>query len=526
MMVTGIVSIVTLGCGGGGSSMPPTTQIREDTSVDLPLPSDHGIPAGEYTVAVGTSAEQGNVVVSCPAGGSACVVSVAPDGTVTYDRTGGVPSVMAVEGGVLPFTLAPGTERQLSSGIFLVCPAGGASCEVESLTQDESGQFSVQLAANSGTPFYWRSSTGIFAGNLGPYDERLIMVVGFPETRRVTCVDSVPCDIGGLRFNEDGRLLLFPDTQHVHVSNDETGFFLRYGESKTVLDRDGREVLFTCPDPKGCGVNDFYISKRYTDDQGEEGVDYAYAFDHRWGEPTVSRVQDQMAGDDTMTGEDDTMLVDDDTMPVDDDTMPVADDTMPVDDDTMPVADDTMPVDDDMGLVHFQVTHWELADELFWLGDEHRRSEEVVCPGVNGLHEICHVEGKRFDIRELLEPVRGQITPLGRKNEGFQYFTTAGAIRGWVRNFTHTAGGVRRAPLGRCSFRLLPSVTAFMISRQTISRSVISSRASRSPCRVRASELGAVRGWESEGLLMTLAPGTRLKGHPSSNTTSRAILWT
>ena len=33
------------------------------------------------------------MVVSCPAGGPACVVTVAADGTASYDRTGGVPGV-------------------------------------------------------------------------------------------------------------------------------------------------------------------------------------------------------------------------------------------------------------------------------------------------------------------------------------------------------------------------------------------------------------------------------------------------
>ncbi len=57
------------------------------------LPSGHGLAAGEIRVAPGASEELGNVVVSCPAGGAACVVTVAADGTASYDRTGGTPSV-------------------------------------------------------------------------------------------------------------------------------------------------------------------------------------------------------------------------------------------------------------------------------------------------------------------------------------------------------------------------------------------------------------------------------------------------
>ena len=62
------------------------------------LPSGHGLAAGTITVPPGGTAEHGNVVVSCPAGGPACAVSVAADGIASYDRTGGVPSVTAAYG--------------------------------------------------------------------------------------------------------------------------------------------------------------------------------------------------------------------------------------------------------------------------------------------------------------------------------------------------------------------------------------------------------------------------------------------
>ena len=100
------VAVTLAACGGGGSDRgapvvvgpgpvdpidPPVMPSEESLS----LPSGHGLSAGEIRVAPGGSAERGNVVVSCPAGGSACVVTVAADGTASYDRTGGVPSVMA-----------------------------------------------------------------------------------------------------------------------------------------------------------------------------------------------------------------------------------------------------------------------------------------------------------------------------------------------------------------------------------------------------------------------------------------------
>ena len=95
------VAIALSGCGGGGGG--PTTSMSDDGSMmppvvngetegSFPLPSGHGLAAGEITVAPGASDEHGNVVVSCPAGGGACVVTVAADGTAVYDRTGGIPT--------------------------------------------------------------------------------------------------------------------------------------------------------------------------------------------------------------------------------------------------------------------------------------------------------------------------------------------------------------------------------------------------------------------------------------------------
>ncbi len=58
------------------------------------LPSGHGLGPGVITVAAGASAEHGNVVVTCPPGGRACMVRVSADGTAEYARTGGVPTFM------------------------------------------------------------------------------------------------------------------------------------------------------------------------------------------------------------------------------------------------------------------------------------------------------------------------------------------------------------------------------------------------------------------------------------------------
>ena len=103
----------------------------------MPLPSGHGLAAGEISVAPGSSDEHGNVVVSCPAGGPACVLIVAADGTAEYERTGGMPSVTAASAALTipgmhglsagPITVQPGTSEE-HGNVEVSCPAGGAAC--------------------------------------------------------------------------------------------------------------------------------------------------------------------------------------------------------------------------------------------------------------------------------------------------------------------------------------------------------------------------------------------------------------
>lgn len=91
-----VTMLALVGCGGGGSGSGPKTSMS--APVPLSLPSGHGLPGGPITVAAGATAEHGNVAISCPSGGSACMVTVAADGTATYERTGGMPTVAVVTG--------------------------------------------------------------------------------------------------------------------------------------------------------------------------------------------------------------------------------------------------------------------------------------------------------------------------------------------------------------------------------------------------------------------------------------------
>ena len=79
------------------------------------------------------------MVVTCPAGGNPCVVTVSADGTAVYDRTGGVPSAMAAYGswglppghglGVAVITVAAGTS-EAHGNVVVTCPPGGSACVV------------------------------------------------------------------------------------------------------------------------------------------------------------------------------------------------------------------------------------------------------------------------------------------------------------------------------------------------------------------------------------------------------------
>ena len=126
-------------------------------------PANHGLVAMDrFTVAPGASDERGNVEVSCPAGGPACVVSVADDGSVRYESTGGVPSVMSsvmstvmdlaaapANHGLVAmdrFTVAPGASDERGN-VEVSCPAGGPACVV-SVADDGS----VRYESTGGVP--------------------------------------------------------------------------------------------------------------------------------------------------------------------------------------------------------------------------------------------------------------------------------------------------------------------------------------------------------------------------------------
>ena len=116
VLIIGILYAVLAACGGGtGDGMRP----EPPGPLPLPLPPGHGLGAGEISVAPGQSMEHGNVVISCPAGGSACILNVAADGAASYDGTGGMPTLR-----ILPLMAGPGLSRSDASPVFATDETG------------------------------------------------------------------------------------------------------------------------------------------------------------------------------------------------------------------------------------------------------------------------------------------------------------------------------------------------------------------------------------------------------------------
>ena len=124
----------------------------EPADTAVALPSGHAIPADTYTIQAGVTEEHGNVMISCPAGGMECVLTVAALDAAegAYEATGGRPTVepVLVDLGLPSFHgVASGDEVEIEAGsthsgghgISIACPAGGADCVVN--VADDGGTY-------------------------------------------------------------------------------------------------------------------------------------------------------------------------------------------------------------------------------------------------------------------------------------------------------------------------------------------------------------------------------------------------
>ena len=162
-----VVFAFALSSCGGGSKMSKSDKSEESNQVEVSgLTSNHGLQTGEFSVEQGASEERGNVGVSCPADGRACVVTVAEDGSVVYDKTGGMPTFMSALAALMAplghglsageFSVEQGASEERGNGA-VSCPADGSACVV---TVAEDG--SVVYDKTGGMPtFMFASSLGV-----------------------------------------------------------------------------------------------------------------------------------------------------------------------------------------------------------------------------------------------------------------------------------------------------------------------------------------------------------------------------
>lgn len=148
LSLAALLAIALSGCGGGGGG-------GASLGRGVLAQANHGLDAGGFTVPAGTSVERGNVMVACPPAGDDCVLTVSVDGTVAYE--GGRPTVTPLYSSLgLPLghgirvgaTVRAG-ESRAHGNVVVTCPAGGSACEVR-----VSADGSVEYAQTGGTPTF------------------------------------------------------------------------------------------------------------------------------------------------------------------------------------------------------------------------------------------------------------------------------------------------------------------------------------------------------------------------------------
>ena len=220
LLAVGLLALALSGCGGGGGGDRVPSPLPPSGTGDLTLPPNHALIAGDIIIEPFSSAEHGNVVFACPAGGRACLVSVAADGSATYDQTGGIPTVMvAYEPWGLPsnhrlaagrLTVRPGASDE-HGNVVVSCPAGGNACVVNvaadgSATYDQTGGIPTVMVAYE--PWDLPSNHGLAAGRLtvppGASDEHGNVVVSCPAGGNA-CVVNVETD-GSATYDQTGGI--------------------------------------------------------------------------------------------------------------------------------------------------------------------------------------------------------------------------------------------------------------------------------------------------------------------------------
>ena len=162
---TGDPACVVVGATYEATGATPTVAVAHDPIDVAGVGDNHGLTGSDpVTIAAGETERHGNVNITCPAGGAACVVVGA-----TYDARGGTPTVaVALEDLDLPpghdvasSTMKAGAIIRDMRGVTLTCPAGGADCVV-AVTAD-----GATYEATGGTPTFTVNKM-ILAASSGP----------------------------------------------------------------------------------------------------------------------------------------------------------------------------------------------------------------------------------------------------------------------------------------------------------------------------------------------------------------------
>ena len=250
-----VLTVASGGATAGSYARTGGTPTVEPAVETVDLPSGHGIPPNTYTIPAGATEEHGNVAISCPAGGMACVVIVTSPAaaTGTYQLTGGEPAfapagttVALPAGHAIPadtYTIAAGATEE-HGNVAISCPPGGMDCVLTVPTPD--------------------AATGAFEATGGrPTVEPVLVDLGLPGFHGIASSDdvaiasgsthhgrrgiSVACPAGGadcvVNFDDDGgayhRTGAIPEIlthELVRAANDEDG------RARSVFTRDQEDT--------------------------------------------------------------------------------------------------------------------------------------------------------------------------------------------------------------------------------------------------------------------------------------------
>ena len=210
------------------------------------VPDNHGLAVGGLTVTPDNSEERGNVVIACPAGGPACEVTVASDGTVTYLETGGVPTVVAArEPFAVPanhgltagdLMIAPGSS-ETRGNVVIACPAGGPACEV---IVDANGMAQVLKTGATPTVTPAQATLGLPAN----HDLSAGGITVAPGTSQKSGNVEFSCPVGG-------------PACEVRVASDGNAIYLETGGTPTVM---ATQATFDLPANHGLSAGGITIA--------------------------------------------------------------------------------------------------------------------------------------------------------------------------------------------------------------------------------------------------------------------------